>query len=49
VSTYYPIAFLVMISVWLGYLVHTRIPELMFRKLIIIAITAIGIIILLTK
>jgi hypothetical protein len=33
----------------LGYLVHTRIPELMFRKLIVIAITVIGIIILLTK
>lgn len=49
VNAYYPIAFLVMISVWLGYLVHTRIPELMFRKLIVIAITVIGIIILLTK
>ncbi len=49
VSTYYPIAFMVMISVWLGYLVHRKISELLFKKLIIIAILFIGIIILVTK
>ena len=49
INLYYPIAFLVMISVWLGYFVHKKIPEILFKKLIIIAITGIGIIILLTK
>ena len=49
VFTYYPIAILVIISVWLGYLVHKRIPEILFKKLIIFAITLIGILILLTK
>jgi uncharacterized membrane protein YfcA len=43
------VAILVMISVWLGYLVHKRIPEFLFKKLIILAITLIGILILLTK
>ena len=49
VFTYYPIAILVIISVWLGYLIHKRIPEILFKKLIIFAITLIGILILLTK
>ncbi len=49
VISYYPIAILVMISVWLGYLVHRKIPEIMFKNIIIIAITIIGIIILFTK
>ena len=48
-STYYPIALMVMISVWLGYLVHRKISEVLFKKLIIIAILFIGIIILVTK
>jgi hypothetical protein len=38
-----------MISVWLGYLVHRKIPDIMFKNIIIIAITIIGIIILFTK
>ena len=46
---YYPIAFLVMLSVWLGYFIHKQIPEILFKKLIIIAITLIGILILFTK
>ena len=49
IYTYYPVAILVMISVWLGYLIHKRIPEILFKKLIILAITLIGVIILLTK
>jgi len=49
VINYYPIAILVMISVWLGYLVHRKIPDIMFKNIIIIAITIIGIIILFTK
>ena len=49
VAEYYPIAFMVMISVWLGYLVHRKISEVLFQKLIIIAILFIGIIILITK
>jgi len=49
VTEYYPIAFMVMISVWLGYLVHREISEVLFKKLIIIAILLIGIIILVTK
>ena len=49
VAEYYPIAFMVMISVWLGYLVHRKISEDLFKKLIIIAILIIGIIILITK
>jgi len=49
VAEYYPIAFMVMISVWLGYLVHRKISEVLFKKLIIIAILIIGIIILVTK
>ena len=49
VISYYPIAILVMISVWLGYLVHRKIPDIMFKNIIIIAITIIGIIILFTK
>ena len=49
IYNYYLIAILVMISVWLGYIVHRKIPEILFRKLIIIAITLIGVIILLTK
>ena len=49
VFIYYPIAFLVMVSVWLGYLIHKKIPEILFKKLIILAITLIGILILLTK
>lgn len=49
VTEYYPIAFMVMISVWLGYLVHRKISEVLFKKLIIIAILLIGIIILVTK
>ena len=46
---YYPIAFLVMLSVWLGYFIHKQIPEILFKKLIIIAITLIGVLILFTK
>ena len=49
IFSYYPIAILVMISVWLGYFIHKKIPEILFRKLIIIAITLIGVLILLTK
>ena len=49
VKIYYPIAFLVMISVWLGYFIHKQIPEILFKKLIIIAITLIGVLILFTK
>ena len=49
IQIYYPVAILVMISVWLGYLVHKRIPEFLFKKLIIFAITLIGVLILLTK
>tara|TARA_B100000674_G_scaffold489012_1_gene502181 strand:- start:489 stop:1202 length:714 start_codon:yes stop_codon:yes gene_type:complete len=49
VFNYYPVAILVMISVWLGYLIHKKIPEILFKKLIILAITLIGILILLTK
>ena len=49
VKSYYPIAFLVMLSVWIGYYVHKKIPEDLFKKLIIIAITLIGILIFFTK
>ena len=49
VKIYYPIALLVMFSVWLGYFIHKQIPEILFKKLIIIAITLIGILILFTK
>ena len=49
VKTYYPIAFLVMFSVWIGYYVHKKIPEDLFKRLIIIAITLIGILIFFTK
>ena len=49
VKIYYPIALLVMLSVWLGYFIHKLIPEILFKKLIIIAITLIGVLILFTK
>ena len=49
VKIYYPIALLVMLSVWLGYFIHKQIPEILFKRLIIIAITLIGIFILFTK
>ena len=49
VKIYYPIALLVMLSVWLGYFIHKQIPEILFKKLIIIAITLIGVLILFTK
>ena len=49
VKIYYPIALLVMLSVWLGYFIHKQIPEILFKKLIIIAITSIGVLILFTK
>ena len=49
VKMYYPIALLVMLSVWLGYFIHKQIPEILFKKLIIIAITLIGVLILFTK
>jgi len=49
IISYFPLAILVMISVWLGYLVHRKIPDILFKKLIILAITIIGIIILFTK
>ena len=49
VRMYYPIALLVMLSVWLGYFIHKQIPEILFKKLIIIAITLIGVLILFTK
>ncbi len=49
VKIYYPIALLVMLSVWLGYFIHKQIPEILFKQLIIIAITLIGVLILFTK
>ena len=49
IKIYYPIALLVMLSVWLGYFIHKQIPEILFKKLIIIAITLIGVLILFTK
>ena len=49
VKIYYPIALLVMFSVWLGYFIHKQIPEILFKKFIIIAITLIGVLILFTK
>ena len=49
VKIYYPIALLVMLSVWLGYFIHKQIPEILFKRLIIIAITFIGVLILFTK
>ncbi len=49
VKIYYPIALLVMLSVWLGYFIHKKIPEILFKRLIIIAITLIGVLILFTK
>ena len=49
VKIYYPIALLVMLSVWLGYFIHKQIPEILFKKIIIIAITLIGVLILFTK
>ncbi len=49
VKMYYPIALLVMLSVWLGYFIHKQIPEILFKKLIIVAITLIGVLILFTK
>ena len=49
VKIYYPIALLVMLSVWLGYFIHKQIPEILFKKLIIIAIALIGVLILFTK
>ena len=49
VKMYYPITLLVMLSVWLGYFIHKQIPEILFKRLIIIAITLIGVLILFTK
>ena len=49
VKIYYPIALLGMLSGWLGYFIHKQIPEILFKKLIIIAITLIGVLILFTK
>ncbi len=49
VKMYYPIALLVMLSVWLGYFIHKQIPEILFKRLIIVAITLIGVFILFTK
>ena len=49
VKIYYPIALLVMLSVWLGYFIHKQIPEILFKRLIIFAITLIGVLILFTK
>ena len=49
VKIYYPIALLVMLSVWLGYFIHKQIPEILFKKFIIIAITLIGVLILFTR
>ncbi len=49
VKMYYPIALLVMLSVWLGYFIHKQIPEILFKRLIILAITLIGVLILFTK
>ena len=49
VKIYYPIALLVMLSVWLGYFIHKQIPEILFKRLIIVAITLIGVLILFTK
>ncbi len=49
VKIYYPVALLVMLSVWLGYFIHKQIPEILFKRLIIVAITLIGVLILFTK
>ena len=49
VKIYYPIALLVMLSVWLGYFIHKQIPEILFKKFIIIAVTLIGVLILFTR
>lgn len=49
ILAYYPIGLMVMLSVWLAYPVHKRIPENLFKKLIIVFIIFIGFLILFTK
>ena len=43
---YYWLGFFIMIAVWLGYILHLRLPEKLFYKMIVIGITTIGILIL---
>ena len=49
IFAYYPIGLMVMLSVWLAYPIHKRIPENLFKKLIIVFIIFIGFMILFTK
>jgi uncharacterized membrane protein YfcA len=49
ILAYYPIGLMVMLSVWLAYPIHKRIPENLFKKLIIVFIIFIGFMILFTK
>ena len=36
VKIYYPIALLVMLSVWLGYFIHKQIPEILYKNLLLL-------------
>ena len=47
INGYYFSFIVIIIFVWFGYLIHTRIPEKIFKKTIIICITLIGVLILL--
>ena len=47
INTYYLTSIMVIFCVWFGYFVHTRIPEKIFKRAIVICITLIGILILL--
>jgi len=49
ILAYYPIGFMVMLSVWLAYPIHKRISENLFKKLIIVFIIFIGFMILFTR
>ena len=46
IKDYYLTGIAVMVCVWCGYFVHTRIPEQIFKKAIIVCITIIGFLIL---
>ena len=47
IHQYYLTGVVIMLCVWSGYLIHTRIPEKIFKKAIIVCITIIGFLILL--
>ncbi|MDA1283704.1 MAG: sulfite exporter TauE/SafE family protein [Proteobacteria bacterium] len=46
IHQYYLTSIVIMLCVWSGYLIHTKIPEKIFKKAIIVCVTIIGILIL---